>query len=98
VQGDVKGEAGLLPTGEPGKQDQMRGAADGKEFSEPLHDGENDGLVRSQVSSLLARIIDASGETLSQTRAFPDVNADVADLYERVPVGTKVIIRQKPEL
>ena len=26
------------------------------------------------------------------------VNADVADLYERVPVGTKVIIRQKPEL
>jgi len=23
---------------------------------------------------------------------------DVADLYERVPVGTKVIIRQKPEL
>ena len=26
------------------------------------------------------------------------VNADVADLYNRVPVGTKVIIRQKPEL
>jgi lipoprotein-anchoring transpeptidase ErfK/SrfK len=29
---------------------------------------------------------------------FRLVNADVADLYERVPVGTKVIIRQKPEL
>ncbi|WP_424629063.1 L,D-transpeptidase [Bradyrhizobium sp. SYSU BS000235] len=29
---------------------------------------------------------------------FRLVNADVADLYNRVPVGTKVIIRQKPEL
>ena len=29
---------------------------------------------------------------------FRLVNADVSDLYERVPVGTKVIIRQKPEL
>ena len=29
---------------------------------------------------------------------FRLVNADVADLYGRVPVGTKVIIRQKPEL
>jgi lipoprotein-anchoring transpeptidase ErfK/SrfK len=29
---------------------------------------------------------------------FRLVNNDVADLYERVPVGTKVIIRQKPEL
>jgi lipoprotein-anchoring transpeptidase ErfK/SrfK len=29
---------------------------------------------------------------------FRLVNADVADLYERVPVGTKVVIRQKPEL
>jgi lipoprotein-anchoring transpeptidase ErfK/SrfK len=29
---------------------------------------------------------------------FRLVNTDVADLYERVPVGTKVIIRQKPEL
>jgi lipoprotein-anchoring transpeptidase ErfK/SrfK len=29
---------------------------------------------------------------------FRLVNADVADLYDRVPVGTKVIIRQKPEL
>ena len=26
------------------------------------------------------------------------VNADVTDLYGRVPVGTKVIVRQKPEL
>jgi lipoprotein-anchoring transpeptidase ErfK/SrfK len=29
---------------------------------------------------------------------FRLVNADVSDLYARVPVGTKVIIRQKPEL
>src|ERR1700754_831639 len=29
---------------------------------------------------------------------FRLVNRDVADLYDRVPVGTKVIIRQKPEL
>jgi lipoprotein-anchoring transpeptidase ErfK/SrfK len=29
---------------------------------------------------------------------FRLVNADVADLYARVPVGTKVIIKQKPEL
>ena len=29
---------------------------------------------------------------------FRLVNNDVADLYDRVPVGTKVIIRQKPEL
>ena len=29
---------------------------------------------------------------------FRLVNADVTDLYGRVPVGTKVIVRQKPEL
>lgn len=29
---------------------------------------------------------------------FRLVNADVSDLYDRVPVGTKVIIRQRPEL
>ena len=29
---------------------------------------------------------------------FRLVNVDVADLYDRVPVGTKVVIRQKPEL
>ena len=29
---------------------------------------------------------------------FRLVNEEVTDLYERVPVGTKVIIRQKPEL
>jgi lipoprotein-anchoring transpeptidase ErfK/SrfK len=29
---------------------------------------------------------------------FRLVNADVADLYERVPVGTKVVVKQKPEL
>jgi hypothetical protein len=35
--------------------------------------GENDGLIRSQVSSLLARLIDASGATLTATGAFADV-------------------------
>jgi lipoprotein-anchoring transpeptidase ErfK/SrfK len=29
---------------------------------------------------------------------FRLVNTDVADLYDRIPVGTKVIVRQKPEL
>jgi lipoprotein-anchoring transpeptidase ErfK/SrfK len=29
---------------------------------------------------------------------FRLVNADVADLYDRVPVGTKVIVRQEPAL
>jgi lipoprotein-anchoring transpeptidase ErfK/SrfK len=29
---------------------------------------------------------------------FRLVNSDVMDLYERIPVGTKVIVRQKPEL
>src|SRR6266700_1591486 len=29
---------------------------------------------------------------------FRLVNGDVTDLYDRIPVGTKVIVRQKPEL
>jgi len=29
---------------------------------------------------------------------FRLVNNDVSDLYDRVPVGTKVVVRQKPEL
>ena len=29
---------------------------------------------------------------------FRLVNNDVMDLYERIPIGTKVIVRQKPEL
>jgi lipoprotein-anchoring transpeptidase ErfK/SrfK len=29
---------------------------------------------------------------------FRLVNTDVADLYDRVPVGTKVVVKQKPEL
>jgi lipoprotein-anchoring transpeptidase ErfK/SrfK len=36
--------------------------------------------------------------TAISSGCFRLVNADVADLYERVPVGTKVIVRQKPEL
>ncbi|WP_458758431.1 L,D-transpeptidase [Afipia sp. TerB] len=29
---------------------------------------------------------------------FRLVNADIIDLYERIPVGTKVIVRQKPQI
>jgi len=36
--------------------------------------------------------------TAVSSGCFRLVNADVADLYDRVPIGTKVIIRQKPEL
>jgi lipoprotein-anchoring transpeptidase ErfK/SrfK len=36
--------------------------------------------------------------TAISSGCFRLVNADVSDLYERVPVGTKVIVRQKPEL
>ena len=31
-------------------------------------------------------------------KTFRLANGDVADLYERVPVGTRVIVRQAPEL
>jgi lipoprotein-anchoring transpeptidase ErfK/SrfK len=40
---------------------------------------------------------DTIGTAIS-SGCFRLVNVDVADLYDRVPVGTKVIIRQKPEL
>jgi lipoprotein-anchoring transpeptidase ErfK/SrfK len=36
--------------------------------------------------------------TAVSSGCFRLVNTDVADLYERVPLGAKVIIRQKPEL
>ena len=36
--------------------------------------------------------------TAVSSGCFRLVNADVTDLYERVPIGTKVVIRQKPEL
>jgi lipoprotein-anchoring transpeptidase ErfK/SrfK len=36
--------------------------------------------------------------TAVSSGCFRLVNSDVADLYDRVPLGTKVIIRQKPEL
>ncbi len=40
---------------------------------------------------------DTIGTAIS-SGCFRLVNADVADLYERVPVGTRVVVRQKPEL
>jgi lipoprotein-anchoring transpeptidase ErfK/SrfK len=36
--------------------------------------------------------------TAVSSGCFRLVNADVTDLYDRVPVGTKVVVRQKPEL
>jgi lipoprotein-anchoring transpeptidase ErfK/SrfK len=36
--------------------------------------------------------------TAVSSGCFRLTNPDVADLYERVPVGTKVIIRQRPEV
>ena len=36
--------------------------------------------------------------TAVSSGCFRLVNPDVADLYDRVPVGTKVIIRQQPEV
>ncbi len=36
--------------------------------------------------------------TAVSSGCFRLVNPDVIDLYERVPVGTKVIVRQQPEL
>jgi lipoprotein-anchoring transpeptidase ErfK/SrfK len=36
--------------------------------------------------------------TAVSSGCFRLVNADVTDLYDRIPVGTKVVVRQKPEL
>jgi lipoprotein-anchoring transpeptidase ErfK/SrfK len=36
--------------------------------------------------------------TAVSSGCFRLVNADVADLYDRIPVGTRVVVRQKPEL
>jgi lipoprotein-anchoring transpeptidase ErfK/SrfK len=36
--------------------------------------------------------------TAVSSGCFRLVNVDVTDLYDRVPVGTKVIVRQKPQL
>jgi lipoprotein-anchoring transpeptidase ErfK/SrfK len=36
--------------------------------------------------------------TAVSSGCFRLTNPDVSDLYERVPVGTKVIIRQNPEV
>jgi lipoprotein-anchoring transpeptidase ErfK/SrfK len=36
--------------------------------------------------------------TAVSSGCFRLVNTDVSDLYDRIPVGTKVIVRQKPEI
>jgi hypothetical protein len=45
VQRNVEGEPRILPAEEPGCEGQVRGAADGRELSERLDDGEDDDLV-----------------------------------------------------
>ena len=50
--------------------------------------GENDALLRSQVSSLLVRFLQLAGVSLSATRTFPDVNVDtVPDAQVRSEIG-----------
>ena len=58
--------------------------------------GENDALLRSQVSSLLVRFLQLAGVSLSVNRAFPDVNVDtVPDAQVRSEIallaGARVI-------
>jgi lipoprotein-anchoring transpeptidase ErfK/SrfK len=36
--------------------------------------------------------------TAVSSGCFRLVNADIEDLYERIPVGTKVVVRQKPQI
>jgi lipoprotein-anchoring transpeptidase ErfK/SrfK len=36
--------------------------------------------------------------TAVSSGCFRLVNADIVDLYDRIPVGTKVIVRQKPQI
>lgn len=36
--------------------------------------------------------------TAVSSGCFRLVNADIMDLYERIPVGTKVVVRQKPQI
>ena len=45
VQRDIERQAAVLPTEEPGDQDQMRGAANGQKFGERLHNREDNRLV-----------------------------------------------------
>jgi len=44
VQRDVKGKTGVLPSEQPGRQSQVRGAADRQKFGDPLHERENNHL------------------------------------------------------
>lgn len=59
--------------------------------------GENDALIRSQISSLLARLLTTNGITLDTRRSFPDVNANtvpnaqVRDEIERL-AGSGIIL------
>jgi lipoprotein-anchoring transpeptidase ErfK/SrfK len=36
--------------------------------------------------------------TAVSSGCFRLTNPDVSDLYERIPVGTKVVVRQRPEV
>jgi hypothetical protein len=48
MQRNVECEAGLLPSEEPWRQPQVRGAADGQEFCESLDEAKDDGLEDGQ--------------------------------------------------
>ena len=71
----LAGRSGFTDAGLAADCLKQYGISQGK-VDPPNTFGENDGLVRSQVSSLLARLVELSGGTLSQSRPFADVNAD----------------------
>ena len=53
VQRDVEHQPRIFPSEQPRHQDQMRRAADGKEFGERLDDRENNGLVEWHETAIL---------------------------------------------
>ena len=47
MERDVEGESWVLPVEDPRCECEMRGAADGQEFAEPLDDAKDEGLKNS---------------------------------------------------
>ena len=68
MQRDVEGESGVFPAEQPGRQDQVRGAADGRKFRERLDDGEDDDLVERHGSSHRSITSRESGDSGSGSR------------------------------
>ncbi len=44
MERDVEGQARVFPVEKPGKQDEVRCAADGQKFRDALYDGQNEDL------------------------------------------------------